>query len=107
MSGPRGPAGNNLHRVVVYRGDKEEADQVVPFSALESSDPERLWDWMEAYEADTGGRVLAIAHNGNLSNGLMFDDVTLTSREPLDERYAKRRRGVGTTLRGHSDEGGW
>ena len=87
-----GPAGNNLHRVVVYRGDKEEADQVVPFSALESSDPERLWDWMEAYEADTGGRVLAIAHNGNLSNGLMFDDVTLTNREPLDERYAKRRR---------------
>ena len=32
---------------------------------------------MAAYEAKTGGRVLAIPHNGNLSCGLMFDDVTL------------------------------
>ena len=52
MSGPPDPRVTTLHRVVVYRGDKEEADQVVPFSALESSDPERLWDWMEAYEAE-------------------------------------------------------
>ena len=38
-----------------------------------------------------GARVLAIAHGGNLSNGLMFDDVTFTSREPLDADYAERR----------------
>ena len=86
-----GPAGNNLHRVVVYRDNKEEADQMIPFSALESSDPEDLWQWMEQYEAKTGGKLLAIPHNGNLSNGLMFDDVTLTSREPLDADYAQRR----------------
>lgn len=46
---------------------------------------------MESYEKTTGGKMLAIAHNGNLSDGLMFDDVTLTSKEPLDKGYAERR----------------
>jgi hypothetical protein len=45
---------------------------------------------MADYEASTGGQLLAIPHNGNLSNGLMFDDVTL-SGEPLDADYAERR----------------
>jgi Protein of unknown function (DUF3604) len=85
-----GPDGNNLHRVVFMRDDKEAADQVVPMSAYDSEDPEDLWDWMEAYEQTTGGKVLAIPHNGNLSNGLMFDDVTFTG-EPLDAAYAERR----------------
>ncbi|MFD0978034.1 DUF3604 domain-containing protein [Tropicimonas aquimaris] len=85
-----GPSGNNLHRVVMMRDDKEAADQVVPFSAYDSEDPEDLWDWMETYEGLTGGRVLSIPHNGNLSNGLMFDDKTL-SGAPLDVAYAERR----------------
>src|SRR5210317_58640 len=46
---------------------------------------------MQRYEENTQDRLLAIAHNGNLSNGLMFDDVTLNSRKPLDTNYAKRR----------------
>ena len=46
---------------------------------------------MESYEKTTGGKMLAIAHNGNLSDGLMFDDVTLTSKKPLDKGYAERR----------------
>jgi hypothetical protein len=45
---------------------------------------------MQAYEEKTGGRLLAIPHNGNLSNGLMFDDVTYTGK-PLTEDYALRR----------------
>jgi hypothetical protein len=45
---------------------------------------------MATYEAETGGRLLAIPHNGNLSNGLMFDDATL-SGEPLSADYAERR----------------
>jgi hypothetical protein len=85
-----GPAGNNLHRNVIFRDGKDLADQVVPFSAYDSEDPEDLWDWMERYEAETGGRVLAIPHNGNLSNGLMFDDVTMAG-EPLSADYAARR----------------
>ncbi len=85
------PAGNNLHRVVIFRDDKDKADTIVPISAYDSEDPERLWDWMEAYEASTGGQILAIPHNGNVSNGLMFDDVTFTDRTALDRAYAERR----------------
>lgn len=68
----------------------ERARRVFPLSAYDTEDPERLWDWMEAYQSDTGGQVLALPHNGNLSNGLMFDDVTLSGK-PLDAGYARRR----------------
>jgi hypothetical protein len=85
-----GPGGNNLHRNVIFRDGKDRADQVVPFSAFDSEDPEDLWDWMERYETETGGKVLAIPHNGNLSNGLMFDDVTMAGT-PLSADYAMRR----------------
>jgi len=85
-----GPDGNNLHRNVIFRDGKELADQIIPISAYDSDDPEVLWDWMADYEASTGGQLLAIPHNGNLSNGLMFDDVTL-SGEPLTADYAARR----------------
>jgi hypothetical protein len=84
------PNGNNLHRVVIFRDGKQQARQVFPISAYDTEDPEKLWDWMEAYETKTGGRVQAIAHNGNLSNGLMFDDRTLGGA-PLTAQYAKRR----------------
>jgi hypothetical protein len=85
------PGGSNLHRNVIFRDDKEKADQVTPLSQYDTEDPEDLWKWMADYEERTGGRVLAIPHNGNLSNGLMFDDVTLTSKQPLDRDYAERR----------------
>ena len=85
------PEGNNLHRNVIFRDGKDKADQIVPFSQYDSIDPEDLWNWMAAYEKKTGGRLLAIPHNGNLSNGLMFDDVTLTTKKPLDRDYAERR----------------
>jgi hypothetical protein len=85
------PGGNNLHRNVVFRGDKDQADRVLPFSNYDSTDPEDLWAWMATYEEKTGDRLLAIPHNGNLSNGLMFDAVTLTDGRPLDRDYAELR----------------
>jgi len=85
------PGGNNLHRNVIFRDGKYKADMVLPFSNYDSTDPEDLWKWMAAYEEKTGGRVLALAHNGNLSNGLMFDNVTFSDRKPLDQDYADRR----------------
>ena len=85
------PNGNNLHRNLIFRDGKDKADQIVPFSAYDSEDVEDLWDWMAAYEKKTNGNLLAIAHNGNLSNGLMFDDVTFTDKKPLDRDYAERR----------------
>ena len=85
------PGGNNLHRNVVFRDGKAKADQIIPISNYDTTDPEELWKWMAAYEAKTGGRMLAIPHNGNLSNGLMFADVTQTGGKPIDRDYAVRR----------------
>ena len=85
------PGGNNLHRNVVFRDGKAKADQIIPLSNYDTTDPEELWKWMAAYEAKTGGRMLAIPHNGNLSNGLMFADVTQTGGKPIDRDYAVRR----------------
>ncbi len=84
------PDGRNLHRNVIFRDGADRVGQVLPYSAYESQDVEDLWDYMDAYEKKTDGRVLAIAHNGNLSNGLMFDDVT-RSGKALDRNYANRR----------------
>ena len=84
------PGGSNLHRNVVFRDGKQRADQIVPFSSYDGEDPEQLWAFMDTYEKKTGGRAMAIAHNGNLSNGVMFDDVTF-SRKPLDRAYAQTR----------------
>jgi Protein of unknown function (DUF3604) len=82
---------SNLHRNVIFRGGKKNADTIIPFSSFDSVDPEDLWKWMAAYEQRTGDQLLAIPHNGNLSNGLMFDDLTLGSKKPLDKDYAQRR----------------
>lgn len=86
-----GPGARNLHRNVVFRGGKTNSDTIIPFSNFDSSDPEDLWNWMLTYEQRTGERLLAIPHNGNLSNGLMFDDVTLTTKKPIDKDYAEHR----------------
>ena len=84
------PEANNLHRVVIFRDDADKVRDLVPFSNYDSADPEDLWAWLQAYQDDKDGRVLAIPHNGNLSNGLMFDDKTLGG-EPLTADYAERR----------------
>ncbi len=82
--------GNNLHRVVIYRDGGDKASQLLPFTLADSADPEDLWDALKNYEDTTGGRVLAVPHNGNLSNGMMFDVETLSGGEiTLD--YAQRR----------------
>jgi hypothetical protein len=84
------PRGNNLHRVVIFKDGAEKATQIVPFSSFDSTDPEDLWSFLANYEAKTGGRVLAIPHNSNLSNGLMFDDRRVNG-EPLTRAYALAR----------------
>jgi hypothetical protein len=85
-----GPGSNNLHRNVIFRDDRDRTRQVVPFSAFDSDDPEDLWDYLEAYEEKTGGRVLAIPHNGNLSNGMMFMLDTFDGKR-FSKEYAELR----------------
>ena len=83
-------SGDNLHRVVIYKDGSEVASKRVPFSAQDSTDPEDLWSALSAYEESTGGEVLAIAHNGNVSNGRMFSPTRLNGK-PLDANYAAKR----------------
>lgn len=84
------PDGNNLHRVVVFRDDGNKAKQTIPFSSYDSEDPEKLWGYMDAYEKKTGGRMLAIPHNGNLSNGRFFE-LQKFDGSSLDAAYARER----------------
>lgn len=85
------PGGNNIHRVVVFRDDKVRTQQILPFSQFDSTDPEDLWQFLADYEKDTGGRVLAIPHNSNLSNGLMFATRRMGDKGPMTQAYAKQR----------------
>ena len=84
------PGGNNLHRVVIFRDGADRAGKVRPFSALDGEDPEELWRALASYEEQQGGQAIAIAHNGNLSNGMMFADRDL-SGAALTADYARRR----------------
>jgi hypothetical protein len=85
--------GNNLHRNVVFRGNGAQAGLVEPFTTLPplgSDNPVDLWKWMTATEQKIGGEVLAIAHNGNLSNGRMFPMVEAFGKK-IDRGYAQTR----------------
>lgn len=82
--------GNNLHRNVIFRGDSSVANRTLPFSQFDSKNPEKLWEYMAAFEKETGAELLAIPHNGNLSNGRMFTVETFDGK-PLTKELAARR----------------
>jgi hypothetical protein len=86
--------GNNMHRVVVYRDGGDKGGRMVPFTTMPpegSTNPRDLWEWMARYEEKTRGRVLAIPHNGNLSNGIMFPLEAQYDGVPLDRVYVESR----------------
>jgi hypothetical protein len=83
--------GNNLHRNVIYRDGAAQAKAMLPYTTAESFNPEDLWKWMGAYEQTSGGKVLALAHNGNVSNGLMFPEINPRTGEILSRDYAETR----------------
>jgi hypothetical protein len=87
-------AGNNLHRNVIFRDSGDKASHVEPYTTqkpLGSDDPRDLWKWMAAYEEKTGGEVITIAHNGNLSNGRMFPIIEPGTGKRIDREYAETR----------------
>ncbi|TFG87283.1 MAG: DUF3604 domain-containing protein [Chromatiales bacterium] len=86
--------GNNMHRVVIMRDDGDKASQVEPFTQtapIGSSNPRELWKYLTRYEEKTGGDILAIAHNGNLSNGIMFPLEAQGDGKKLDNTYVTER----------------
>jgi hypothetical protein len=82
--------GNNLHRCVILKDNADVATGWLPYSAQSSTDPEDLWTALTDYEEITGGEALAIPHNGNLSNGLMWDTVDYDG-DAIDADYAIAR----------------
>ena len=82
--------GNNLHRCVILKDSAEVATGWLPYSAQSSSNPEDLWTALTDYERITGGEALSIPHNGNLSNGLMWDTVDYDG-DAIDNDYAEAR----------------
>ena len=79
-----------VHRVVIFKDTADKVNRILPFSKDDSEDPERLWDYLSDYEQKTGGEVLAIPHNGNLTNGTMFSLKNFQG-QPLSIGYAKAR----------------
>ena len=79
------PGGQNLHRNVIFKGNTAPA----PFTAIDSKDPKDLWTWLSKIRGQ-GFEALAIPHNGNASNGLMYDWTSLDGK-PIDEAYAQLR----------------
>ena len=84
------PNGGNLHRVVFTPQGGDVAGRFLPFSTLESDDPEHLWAWLGETSKKTGAEFVAIPHNPNISIGQMFPLQTQTGR-PVDTQYAMTR----------------
>ena len=86
--------GNNLHRNVIFRDDGRRASLIEPYTTqppLGSPNPRDLWKWMAMCEEKTGAQILAIAHNGNLSNGRMFPIIESFTGKRIDREYAENR----------------
>lgn len=86
------PNGNNLHRVVMFRDSAERVGKIIPFPSANGETPQQLWEYMINYEKDTGGRVLAIPHNSNVSNGMMFETTGADGKPMSAEEAATRAR---------------
>ena len=82
--------GDNLHRNVIYRDGADRASTRLPLTTFQTQDPEDLWAWMASYEQDTGGRLHAIPHNGNMSNGRMFEEQRFDG-SPMTSEWAAQR----------------
>ena len=87
---PLKPKGAHLHRVVIFKEGADKAEEVIPSSQIDSNKPEDLWSYLSDYEEKTNGEILAIPHNGNLSQGKLFA-LDKSNGQPLDADYAKNR----------------
>ena len=86
--------GANMHRNVIFRDNGDRARQIVPYTTappIGSADPLDLFKYLESYERKTNGAVMALAHNGNLSNGIMFPVDRQYTGKKIDKFYVEQR----------------
>ena len=79
-----------MHRNILFVDGAKKTSKVIPYSLIDSANPEDLWQYLSEYENKTGGRVMAIPHNANLSNGAMFSLLDFTGNA-ITNTYAKTR----------------
>ncbi|MBR9865501.1 MAG: DUF3604 domain-containing protein [Oceanospirillales bacterium] len=84
------PGGANLHRIVFTDKNGDTAKQFLPYSSTDSNRPEDFWNWLDKTSGETGADFVAIPHNSNISNGLMFNDVD-SNGHPISASYARTR----------------
>jgi hypothetical protein len=84
------PGGANLHRVIVMREGKKIGEQFIPYTSLDSDKPEDLWKWLGNISNKTGANFLAIPHNSNISQGLMFP-LQDSEGKLISKEYAETR----------------
>jgi Protein of unknown function (DUF3604) len=82
------PNSRNMHRNVFFKDSTKVP--VVPFSAIDSQYPNDLWDWMDG-QRKAGVELLAISHNANLSDGIMFPVEEDYKGRPIDAAWAQQR----------------
>ncbi len=82
------PDYKNLHRIVFFKDAKRVSTSA--FSSIDSTRPEALWKWMAA-QRETGNDVIAVTHNGNLSNGALYPRKINAAGQTIDRAYAETR----------------
>ena len=82
--------GDNLHRNIIYKEGGDQARDILPLTTFETQEPKKLWAWMANYEAKTGDKLLAIPHNGNMSNGRMYEEQQFDGT-PMTKQWAEMR----------------
>jgi|HubBroStandDraft_6_1064221.scaffolds.fasta_scaffold06897_3 hypothetical protein len=82
------PDNRNMHRNIIFKDSKKVPD--LPFSSIDSNHPEDLWNWMDG-QRKAGNELLAISHNANLSDGIMFPLEVDSKNRPIDAAWAQQR----------------
>lgn len=82
--------GANLHRVIVTDANQETSKLFLPYTLFDSDKPEDLWTWLAQTHARTGVEFVAIPHNSNISQGLMFPLLNSDGNQ-IDGDYARTR----------------
>ena len=103
MNGRLCREGDNLHRVVIFKDDSKTVQKIIPFSSMDSDNPEDLWSFLKDYNQLTGGEAISVSHNSNISGGRMFATKDFNGA-PLRQKLRKYEKPLGASCRSNAGE---